>query len=238
MEKMVVSDELMAAYRATSFEADAPLKRVKIRIGEANPDVDNLFIASAGSAMGPVSWAYVTAWNPASQLLGDGENAARHDELRWEVAVRVVSDEIAAYYEGEGVPNVGGWTPGASLIIIGIDRGAASALGARFGQNTIVVGDRGGLAELLRAAILGGGSGAGGAGPGCGGSGCGGRVRQKMTRHPLPRLGLGRRDDRARATATSPPPPPPPRPTLDTPRPLTCGTSSSPPPGGGSPGLK
>ena len=35
------------------------------------------------------------------------------------------------------------------MLVIGIDRGAVSALGARFGQNAIVVGDRGGLAELL-----------------------------------------------------------------------------------------
>jgi hypothetical protein len=56
-----------------------------------------LFIASVGSAM---------AWNPSSQLLGDGENAARYDELWWEVVGRVKSDEIATYYEGEGVHDV------------------------------------------------------------------------------------------------------------------------------------
>ena len=46
------------------------------------------------------------AWNPSSQLLGDGENAARYDELWWEVVGRVKSDEIATYYEGEGVHDV------------------------------------------------------------------------------------------------------------------------------------
>ena len=125
---------------------------VKIRTGEANPDVDNLFIASRLASTDSVvsaSWAYITAWNPASQLLDDSENAARQDELRREVAARVVSDEVAAYYEGEGVPDVGDWTPEASLLIIGIDRGAASALGARFGQNAILVGDWGGRADLL-----------------------------------------------------------------------------------------
>ena len=48
-----------------------------------------------------------------------------------------------------GLGNVGDWTPELSLLVLGISRGKAVALGREFGQAAIVVGKRGERGELV-----------------------------------------------------------------------------------------
>ena len=134
-----VSPELEAAYRNTTFRVfriGAP--HIDIRIGFANQDLDVLL-----GSYGVVSWAFITAWNPASSPLPQAENNKRHVAL-----LATVRDAGWPYLEGEGVPDEVGWFPERSLLTIGMGEEDAVALGQKFGQHAIVVGILGRLACL------------------------------------------------------------------------------------------
>lgn len=133
-----VPPELIQAYESTSFHARTP-NPVVIRDREICRPLDRLL-----DKVGLKTWAFITASNPQSNQLPDEDNAARNNRLL---------DDAHAYqphvYQGEGVPDDPDWSPEASLLILGIDKGAALELGAKYGQNAIVFGGRGEPAELL-----------------------------------------------------------------------------------------
>jgi hypothetical protein len=75
------------------------------------------------------------------------ENDARQDDLK--------RDLQAAGYKwmlGEGIGDDPSWPPEESLIVLGISRGKAIALGRHFGQLAVVVGRRGQPARLVGSA--------------------------------------------------------------------------------------
>jgi hypothetical protein len=134
-----LDDELMRAYRQTSFFADTPRGNLRLRIDERNPELDAV-LATEGAQ----SWAYVTACNPGSVALGESENARR--QLLLEQATR---DAGFVFFRGEGIGDDGQWPPEPSLLILGIARAQAVDLGRRFGQRAIVYGEAGGSPQLL-----------------------------------------------------------------------------------------
>ena len=52
------------------------------------------------------------------------------------------------FFHGWGVGTRGDWPPEPSLLVLGIDEEQARKVGAEFGQNAIVVGRTGAVAEL------------------------------------------------------------------------------------------
>ena len=52
-------------------------------------------------------------------------------------------------FEGQGVPDAADWEPEISLLVLGIGREQAVAIGRDFGQLAIVCGRPGGVAELV-----------------------------------------------------------------------------------------
>jgi hypothetical protein len=129
--------DLDAAYRATTYTADTPEGEIAIRIDESNARLDRLLVARSVT-----SWAYVTAYNPASIPTVTSENEARQRKLRTEVA-----GSGHVFFEGEGIGD--SWPAELSLLILGITDEDAVALGRRFGQLAIVVGELGKLPKLL-----------------------------------------------------------------------------------------
>lgn len=125
-------------YRATTYRVYAPGGDIDLQIDRISPALDALLAQHDVS-----SWAFVTAWNPHSQPLGAGENAARSAEL-----VRAVQAQGWRYIEGAGIPQREGWPPEASLLVLGITKEEALALARVFGQNAIVAGTRGTAGEL------------------------------------------------------------------------------------------
>ena len=134
---MATRHELDAIYRATSYIARTQHGEIILRIDEAHPVLDNVL-----AQHGATSWAYLTAYNPGSVRLSDADNAVRQREL-------LVAIEQAGhpYHEGAGVGD--GWEPEPSLLVLRISEADAVALGRRFGQNAIVVGEQGGPARLV-----------------------------------------------------------------------------------------
>lgn len=89
-------------------------------------------------------WAFVSAWNPGSLQLPSEENARRARALEEEVG------RSWRFERGAGVPDdPQDWAAEESLLIHGISRDEAVALGRRYGQNAIVAGAGGGPAELI-----------------------------------------------------------------------------------------
>jgi hypothetical protein len=126
-----VQPEKLQAYRHTTYVAEAPGQGVRIRIGEVDPGLGE-------------SWAVVTASNPGSfKPLPDDLNAQRARELEGEVL------RSWTFYRGKGMPDEPGWSPEQSLLVLGIGRDEAIALGRRYGQNAIVVGAADARAELV-----------------------------------------------------------------------------------------
>jgi Protein of unknown function (DUF3293) len=89
-----------------------------------------------------VEWAYITAWNPYSNVLSQEENDSRHQLL-------MASVKDYPHWEGEGIGTDSNWQPERSLLVLGISRKEAISIGKHFEQNAIVYGRIGEPAELI-----------------------------------------------------------------------------------------
>ena len=134
-----LSEELLAAYLATTYTARLGELEVRIRVGSRCPRIDRELAERNLSC-----WAHLTACNPGSQPLSAAENRDRQQALRC-----AVHDGGWACYPGAGVPDASTWEPEESLLILGIQRQPAWQLARRFGQLAIVWGTRATAAELL-----------------------------------------------------------------------------------------
>ena len=131
--------KLQEVYLNTSYWVEEVKRPFKIRIGKSNPQLENLLVG-----YGATSWAYITAFNPRSIPLTFEENERQHVEL-----LHATQRLGCRTLGGHGVGDEGVWPPEKSLLILGIDRYGAYELGRHFGQNAIIVGERGGPPELL-----------------------------------------------------------------------------------------
>ncbi|MDQ3586062.1 MAG: DUF3293 domain-containing protein [Acidobacteriota bacterium] len=139
MEAAVIDQDLLDAYRQTTYRAELPAGEINLRIGELNPVLER-FLAERQIN----EWAFVTAHNPGSRPLDEAENFARHQALVADM--RAVGHVL---FEGAGVGDDKRWPAERSLLIFGIKRDEAATLGRKYGQNAIVVGARGNAPELL-----------------------------------------------------------------------------------------
>ena len=108
------------AYRHTSYWVEAPQRYIRIRIGEANGDLDNLLVER-----GVDKWAFITAFNPGARKLTPTENAERHVQLMDRIAQG--GYEILS---GLGVGDDGTWPPERSVLVLGIRNTEAREIGA------------------------------------------------------------------------------------------------------------
>lgn len=141
MAESAIPPATRQAFLATAYHVFAPAP-FALRIGERSDP-----LAALHRAHGVVASAYVTACNPCSQDLGAAANAPRMAALRAELLAAGV-----AFVDGEGVHPSNGWPPEPSLLVLGLTRAAARALGVRHGQDAIVWCDADAIPqiELLR----------------------------------------------------------------------------------------
>lgn len=131
--------KIMETYCATTFAAELSDGEIGIRIGQHHPRLDALLKEQRAS-----NWAYITASNPGSVNLPLDKNDKRNAEL-----VRYLELKGYRFFLGEGRPDKPGWTPEASVLVIGIEHEAAYRLGQSLGQNAIVIGQYEGMAEFV-----------------------------------------------------------------------------------------
>jgi hypothetical protein len=130
---------LARAYRATSYFVDGPSGRFAVRIGAVSLEADALAAAHGASA-----WAYVTAYNPGSVPATRERNLTRQRDLE-----QTVTEAGYRFCRGEGTADNGAWEAEPSLLVLGVGEDEAAALGRRFEQAAVVVGERGGTARLV-----------------------------------------------------------------------------------------
>jgi hypothetical protein len=109
-----------------------------LRIGEPNPDLDELL-----DAEGATTAAFITAANPRGRRRGAWENEIANAAL-------VKSQNAAGFrcFEGEGRAPDRKWAE-RSVLVVGIPRADAVIVGRAFEQNAIVFAERGRAPELV-----------------------------------------------------------------------------------------
>jgi hypothetical protein len=132
-----IDQQLQEAYLATIYEVKH--LGLQLRIGEENWNLEELLIDNNA-----FSWAFISAWNPFSQLLSPKENNILHLKL-----IELAKNKCWIYTEGLGVPQNKGWEAEKSLFILDIPKSEAVILGKTFNQNAIVIGRLGKAPELL-----------------------------------------------------------------------------------------
>jgi hypothetical protein len=135
---MPLPESLVAAYRAARYAVFAESGPV-MQIGERCAAMDELLEEEGAAAA-----AFVTAFNPRGLPAHEELNQLAFAEL-CEAADRTG----CKVYLGEGSDPEGEWKPEPSLLIVGIARKAAEALGERFHQNAIVWVEKGRAPELV-----------------------------------------------------------------------------------------
>ena len=135
---MSATPELIAGYQRALYVVFGKPELV-IRIGEPNPDLDELLAAE-----GAASAAFITAANPRGAATSAWKNEIANAAL-------VETQTKAGYrcFEGEGRDPQGRWRPERSALVVGIPRADAEAVGRAFGQNAIVFVERGLAPELV-----------------------------------------------------------------------------------------
>jgi hypothetical protein len=130
--------ELLEAYKATHYTISTD---VVIRIGEPCPPLDE-FLLSLGSDTA----AYLTAWNPWSELQSPEANTGANERLAKELNGL---PEVIQVLNGIGVDSSGKWPGEESFLVMGIHFMQAMELAERYGQNAFVFYRRGSEAELI-----------------------------------------------------------------------------------------
>lgn len=128
----------MDAYRKTEYHAfTEPL--LTLKVSQSNSQLIELHQQHQAP-----SSAFITAWNPYSELMSDEENTKRQDKL-----IASIKERGFAYYLGEGKDPSGEWPGEASILILGISLDEAKELGNEWGQNAIIWTGADGVPQLI-----------------------------------------------------------------------------------------
>jgi len=132
-----LDQQLLEAYLATCYEVkDLGLK---IKIGDSNWHLEEFLVDN-----NVFTWAFISAYNPYSQVFSPSENEARHLQL-----IEAVQKLDKVFIEGFGVPADEKWDAEKSLLILDIKRADAIFLGKKMEQIAVVCGRLGGVGELV-----------------------------------------------------------------------------------------
>lgn len=130
---MPLTPALIEAYKSALYVLEAgPV----LRIGVRSDALDRLL-----DLHGAATAAFVTAANPRGEERANAANEAAMAALRASLAWRSLP--------GEGRDPAGSWRAEASLLVLGIARAEAEALGRRLEQNAIVFVEKGAAPELV-----------------------------------------------------------------------------------------
>ena len=126
--------ELKSAYAKTRYIVED----IVIQVGKKNEKLDNLLIENNCT-----TYAFITAYNPLSELLTTEQNELRHKQLINYVETRGYKFDLGY---GEGTK---GWPNEMSLLIIDISKEEAIACGIAFNQKAIIFGQLRASTSLL-----------------------------------------------------------------------------------------
>jgi hypothetical protein len=129
--------DLLESYRSAHYVVFGK-KELVLRVGRPSAELDAILEVERAS-----SAAFITAANPRGKRQDDEANRAACAALQKKVAPEYLC------YAGEGRDPAGKWAAEPSLLVIGIRRDVAEALGREFRQNAIVFLEKGKAPELV-----------------------------------------------------------------------------------------
>ena len=134
----VINPDTIQSYLDTEYRVfgDSPFV---ILIGQGNEE-----LATAQKTHRVDCSAFITAWNPFSQLLSHEVNLQRQEAFAKELAQRSLG-----YLEGLGQHKSNQWPGEESFLVFGLTLEAAKTLGSKLEQNAIVWSGKDAVPQLI-----------------------------------------------------------------------------------------
>lgn len=142
-----MSAHLLREYERTQYVVldDLGVARAAVGIGETSEQIDAV-LADYGAGGG----VFITGWNPRSEPLEQDANDEANDRLEADLgeAGSVILPHIGVGYDPE-------WEPEHGFFALDLAETEAVELATAYGQNAIVVIERGGPARLVVTPVMG-----------------------------------------------------------------------------------
>jgi hypothetical protein len=135
VQPVLISEALIAAYRAAKYWVDLPSGRIILAVGET--------VQCTEQFPPHTRLAVITACNPFSQPRSASDNASRQAEL-----IRAVEEVGLSWFPAAGTDPKGVWDPEPSVGIIGGSDDQLDGWMERFEQNAVVSVELSGLTAL------------------------------------------------------------------------------------------
>lgn len=135
---MVISRDLLSAYRNTRYGVRTPLGEIALRIDAPSAPLDALLRAA-----GCQTWVFISADNPGS-VADTTDNPARRARLLADVEALGLP-----WFAGRGIADDALWPAEESLLVLGLSEDDGKALGRKYGQIAVLAGALGGAARLV-----------------------------------------------------------------------------------------
>jgi hypothetical protein len=123
-----IDPALHQAYAAAFYCVNDPSAIFTLHPGEYSPDVMRMYLDHDTS-----SAAFLTAFNPFSQIVSDAENAAAQKALEAELTKRGFT-----WLSGFGCDKIGAWPEEVSVLVLGIGIKTATAISQYYSQNAFL----------------------------------------------------------------------------------------------------
>lgn len=124
-----ISPDLIANYYTTHYQIGTGSDRIILRIDQYSEPLLQLFIATNTACA-----AFISAYNPFSQLRSMKDNLIAHTQLHQQLLFQHPKQII----EGMGIDPSGTWPVEKSWLTLGLDLDTAQTIGQQFNQNAIV----------------------------------------------------------------------------------------------------
>jgi hypothetical protein len=142
-DNSAISKELWRAFLETDFKVFSE-NPFTLKVGQYSDELNSIIKKSKCS-----SATFITAYNPYSQQLSDTENVARQEQLKIEIAKRGLTA-----IEGIGQHPSNQWPGESSLLILGLNKEAASTLARQLEQNAFVWSDETSIPQLVQSSTI------------------------------------------------------------------------------------
>ena len=123
-----IDSSLLESYKTTIYHVNTASGRIEFFIDRISPALDSLLKKHDVQTA-----AFITAYNPRSQIASSAENTFAHEAL-----LKILGASSYQWLEGTGVDPDGKWPQETSLLILAIDQPEATALAAELKQNAYV----------------------------------------------------------------------------------------------------
>lgn len=135
---VMINERLMQAYKNALYVARLPHATIELRVGEPCPLLADWLVAQ-----GVKTAAFLTAFNPRSEVLSLQENESRHAQL-----LAAIAQLGLPACDGYGTDEGGDWPREISALVTGITLAQAMLLAEKFAQNAFLFFVANGVVEL------------------------------------------------------------------------------------------